>query len=288
MFIDDTMARILEIIKEHKAYPGKKRTGTFTTGIVSDIGKHKIFLFFAGSNHAGENAQEFLKKRSAELDRIQYMCDALPCNMPKNLAAIIINCLAHARRNFIDVEDHFPEQCAKVIASFAEIYKHDAEAKEQQMSDDERLAHHQKYSKPVMDELKTWCEQQIAEHLVEPNSGLGAAINYLLKHWDKLTQFLRVAGAALDNNIVEESLKIPIRLRKSAYFYATRYSAFIGSMLTSIILTAARAGANPVEYLTALQQYKTEVHKSPQDWMPWNYAEAILKLQPATVVAAAA
>jgi len=38
---------------------------------------------------------------------------------------------------------------------------------------------------------------------VEPNSGLGQAISYLLKHWEKLTLFLRQPGAPLDNSIVE-------------------------------------------------------------------------------------
>jgi hypothetical protein len=36
---------------------------------------------------------------------------------------------------------------------------------------------------------------------VEPNSGLGKAITYLLRHWKGLTAFLREAGAPLDNNV---------------------------------------------------------------------------------------
>ena len=50
--------------------------------------------------------------------------------------------------------------------------------------------------------------------LVEPNSGLGNAINYLLKHWEKLTLFLRKAGVPLDNNLVERALKKAILHRK--------------------------------------------------------------------------
>jgi hypothetical protein len=36
---------------------------------------------------------------------------------------------------------------------------------------------------------------RFAEHAVEPNSGLGQAISYMQKHWQKLTLFLRVPGA---------------------------------------------------------------------------------------------
>ena len=56
---------------------------------------------------------------------------------------------------------------------------------------------------------------------MEPNSGLGEAITYMLKHWKKLTLFLRKAGAPLDNNICERALKKVILHRKNAYFYAS-------------------------------------------------------------------
>ncbi len=58
-----------------------------------------------------------------------------------------------------------------------------------------------------MDKLHAWLEAQLAERRTEPNSGLGRAIGYLLRHWQPLTLFLRKAGAPLDNNIVERSLE---------------------------------------------------------------------------------
>ena len=42
-----------------------------------------------------------------------------------------------------------------------------------------------------MDKLHTWLEAQLAERRTEPNSGLGQAIGYLLRHWKPLTLFLR-------------------------------------------------------------------------------------------------
>ena len=53
---------------------------------------------------------------------------------------------------------------------------------------------------------------------VEPNSVLGQAISYMLKHWDKLTQFLKQAGAPLDNSICERALQRAILHRKNALF----------------------------------------------------------------------
>ena len=56
-----------------------------------------------------------------------------------------------------------------------------------------------------MDELRGWLAAQLKEKKVEPNSGLGKAIGYMLRHWQALTLFLREPGAPLDNNLVERA-----------------------------------------------------------------------------------
>ena len=48
--------------------------------------------------------------------------------------------------------------------------------------------------------------KQLAEQKTEPNSRLGKAIRYMLRHWMPLTLFLREPGAPIDNNIVEKIL----------------------------------------------------------------------------------
>jgi len=62
-----------------------------------------------------------------------------------------------------------------------------------------------------MTELKEWLTEQIEQHKVEPNSSLGEAIGYMLRHWDKLTLFLRQPGAPLDNNICTAKMPTSIR-----------------------------------------------------------------------------
>ena len=84
----------------------------------------------------------------------------------------------------------------------------EAECREQGLSGVPRLRRHQAESGPIMRELKAWMNRLLAERKVEPNSGLGKAFDYMLKRWDKLTRFLQVPGAALENNIVERSLKL--------------------------------------------------------------------------------
>jgi len=79
-----------------------------------------------------------------------------------------------------------------------------------------------------MGQLHQWLQDQLNEGRTEPNSGLGKAISYLLKHWRALTLFLRQPGAPLDNNICERALKKAILNRKNALFYKTLNGAQIG------------------------------------------------------------
>jgi transposase len=81
-----------------------------------------------------------------------------------------------------------------------------------------------------MEGLHKWLEAQLAEHTTEPNSGLGQAIRYLLRHWQPLTLFLRQAGAPLDNNLVERSLKRAVLHRKNSLFYRTLNGAQVGDL----------------------------------------------------------
>jgi hypothetical protein len=155
-------------------------------------------------------------------------------------------------------------------------YDHDDEAREQGLNAQERLAYHQKYSEPVFTTLKTWLEQQTAERLVEPNSSLGKASAYMLEHWATLTRFLTIPGAPLDNNVAERALKLCIRQRKNSLFYATEHSAYIASILTSVIATCVQAGVNALDYLVAVQEHRHQVFANPGAWLPWNYEAALV------------
>jgi transposase len=277
---DDTTMKVLELIKENKNKDKNSRTGIFTTGVVSIVGGKKIGLFFTGGKHAGENIVDVLKEREKNRERPIQMCDALSRNMPEGLETIVANCLAHARRKFVEVIDNFPQECRFVVTIFKNVYRNDAVAKEKGMSAEERLAFHQEHSGPLMEKLHRWCEQQFAKKTVEPNSGLGSAITYLFSnHWEELTRFLKVPGAPLDNNICEQALKRAILHRKNSLFYKTEHGAYVGDLFMSIIHTCKLMEVNPFEYLTVLQKYSANLFKNPQDWLPWNYKDNVSALE---------
>lgn len=266
---DDTTMKVLDFFKNQD--PEGERKGIFTTGIISVWQEHKIALFMTGNRHAGENLTRLLKNRSAQLASPIQMCDALSRNVSKEFETILSNCLTHARRQFVDIIDNFPEQCLHVIETMREIYKNDAIVKERKMSADQRLSFHQEHSKPLMDQLRQWGENQLAEKQVEPNSGIGKAIKYLLNHWEKLTCFLRVPGAPLDNNICERGLKYAILHRKNSLFYRSRRGAYVGDLFMSLIHTCQLSGVNPLDYLTWLLKNIQKIPDDPLEYMPWKY-----------------
>ena len=273
---DDTSMRVLSLDRDAAcdADIAAERTGVFTSGIVSIGEGHRVGLYFTGRKHAGENLADVLRQRAADLEAPIQMCDALSRNLPKlpeKLEIIVGHCLAHARRHFVEVTPNFPQECRFVLESLGEVYGYDEATRAQCMSPEQRLRFHQEHSGPVMDKLHVWLSAQFDERRVEPNSGLGTAISYMLKHWDRLTLFLRQAGAPLDNNVCERALKKSILHRKNSLFYKTRNGARMGDLFMSLIHTCELNGADPFDYLNQLQRHAEELKQTPSEWMPWNY-----------------
>lgn len=280
---DDTTVKILELMGERARQEALAdaeggadgRRGLYTSGVVALRDGHRVALFFSGRRHAGENLAQVLAHRAGELPPPIQMCDALSRNLPGELQTIRANCLAHARRRFVDVHDRFPEVCRHLLESLAVVYRNDAVARGRRLSPEDRLRFHQEASGPTMQELRGWLERQLGEKRTEPNSALGGAIGYTLKHWEELTLFLRQAGAPLDNNVCERALKKAILHRKNALFYKTQKGARVGDLFMSLIYTCQLNEANPFDYLTELQRHTDAIAACPERWMPWNYRDAL-------------
>ena len=159
---DDTGMRVLHMERE----PSDERTGVFTSGILSTGQGWKFALYFTGRQHAGENIAAVLQQRAAELPSPIQMCDALSRNVPKlsvGVEILLANCLAHGRRQFVEVAANFPDQCRYVLEMLGQVYGHDADARERELTPQQRLQLHRERSGPVMEQLHNWLEAQFAE-----------------------------------------------------------------------------------------------------------------------------
>ena len=274
---DDTTMRILDLRRSGTATAASvdpKRKGTFTSNLLAEVGTHPVALYFTGWQHAGENLGEVLRQRSSNLEPPIQMCDALSRNLTSEFKTILAHCLSHGRREFVAAAPNFPDECRHVLESLGKVYHVDAQAKEQKLNAEQRLVHHQTHSQPVMEQLRTWLQEQLDGKKAEPNSGLGQAINYMLKHWEPLTLFLRKAGAPLDNNACERALKMAILHRKNSLSYKTLNGAKTGDLFMTLINTCRLNGVNPFEYLLTIATHHEAAKLDPQAWLPWNYPKS--------------
>ena len=131
-----------------------------------------------------------------------------------------------------------------------------------------------------MKQIRDWGQQQLGSGEVEANGGLGKAISYFLRHFDGLTAFCTIEGAPIDNNLIEQALKLIIRGRKNSLCSSKPPAgAAIADVITSVIATAYQAEVNVFEYLVVLQRYQDQVKQQPECWLPWTYEDTIKALE---------
>ena len=280
LYSDDTPMKVLALMAERAKLEAAGKTpesrAIQTTAIVAALQpQRQVVLYFTGHKHAGQNMERVLSHRNPELPPPIQMSDALSSNFTGEFKTLAAKCLTHARRGAVDLIEVFPKEGRRVVDAMAQVYANNAHCKTEGMSDLQRLQYHQTHSQPVMQGLKKWIDEQFSQHLVEPNSSLGKALQYMLNHWEGLTLFLRVPGAPLDNNLCEQVLKRAIAHRKNSMFFKTVKGAATGDAFMSVIHTCNACGVNAFDYLQALQIHVKKVLAQTALWLPWNYREQL-------------
>jgi transposase len=266
IYFDDTKVKIINC----QPLKADKRKGIRTTAIVADLDDFRVALYVSGRDHAGDNVSDLLKNRPVELGIIIRMCDALKLNFTAVGEAIISICLVHGRRKFVDLKELHSEDCQPVLDVIGQVYAN--EARTQGLGPSERLLYHQLYSGHILEALKVWIEDRIEKRIVEPNSAVGSAYNYLLTHWSGLTQFLQTPKAPLDNNIVERALKLAVLQRKNSNYFRSDVGAFVSDVIMSILESCRLNGVEPFGYLVAAIENQRALRSSPEQWLPWVWA----------------
>lgn len=279
LFWDDGHNKILSLPKKSKH--------CYTTVITGKLEGKIIRILYTNEKQAGKEIEGMLGNRKINKPFFS-MTDALQNNFPKKTSDqllafwVVCFCLVHGRRRFYELCDSFPVEAKFVLKCLTEIYANEANCKRQNLSDQERLIYHQTHSKPIMEALHVWMNNQLLyfKNTVESNGPLAQAIAYWLKRWDHLTQFLRVAGAPIDNSISERLVKCTKLYIKNSYFYKTSNGARIGDVCMSLIFTCESNGINPHEYLLVLRANQVAVQANPDAWLPWNYKQTMSTADP--------
>ena len=155
-------------------------------------------------------------------------------------------CWAHVRRKFFDFHHATGSPiAAEVLRRIAELYQ--IEARIRGRPPGQRAQIRQAESRPLVEAIKTWLEQQLAR--VSAKSALAQAIRYALRHWQGLALFLEDGRVEIDSNTVERTIR-PIKLgAKNHLFAGSDGGAENWAVIASLIQTAKLNDVEPFAYL---------------------------------------
>lgn len=129
-----------------------------------------------------------------------------------------LNCMAHARRKFVDARDMHKRYADEFIALAAKLYRIEKRAKAWELSHEERYSFRIKRSEPVLIEMKNWLDERKKENLT-PKMKISEAVNYCLNHWPGLIKYIEDGKFEIDNNPVERSIR-PVAIGRKNFFFA--------------------------------------------------------------------
>ena len=177
--------------------------------------------------------------------------------------------MVHVRRGFYDLAKAKTPIATEALQRIAALYE--IEARVRGTSAAERLAVRQAESKPLVMDLRTWFEAQLAK--LPARGPLAEAIRYALNHWDGLGRFLEDGRIELDNNSVERAMRPVCLSRKNSLFAGSDEGGENWACLASLIETCKLNDVNPQAYFTDLLTRLVNgwSQKSIDELMPWHW-----------------
>ena len=154
-------------------------------------------------------------------------------------------CNMHARRYFVKALDGGDTRAALPLAAFKKLYEIEDQIRDRDVVD--KRTERQARSKPVYDELLSWCETHKPHE--PPSSPLGAALRYLTNHKIALRRFLDDGVIPIDNGIVERLHVRTAMTRKNFLFAGSDAGGQRAAVAYTILACCQLAEVNPVEYL---------------------------------------
>lgn len=253
-------------IKAGRKSKGKMKTGYFWP-ILGD--QEEIAFPFAASR-AEKVVREALGSFCGTLLTDGYKVYDKYC---KSLSTVThAQCWVHARRMFVKAEGAEAKLAGEALRQIAEIYKVEAQIKEQELSGDKKLAYRQQHTAPIVSDFFKWLNAVFAKQVLLPSNPFTKAANYALEREEPLSVFLKDPNLSPDTNEIERALR-PIPLgRKNWMFCWTEVGARYAGIIQSLIQSCRMQGVDPYTYLVdVLQRIEThparEVHLlTPRLW----------------------
>ena len=232
---DETGIAVLDKIKKqdtHQGYFWTYKTGTAPL----------IYYDYQPGRQASRPV-ELLSKFKGHLQTDGYVAyDSLP-----NKDIVVLNCMAHARRKFVDAQSNDRARADYALVEIGKLYKIEEECREQQFNLEQILIKRQEEAVPILAALGKWMEREYQQ--LRPQSPIAKAMAYSIKRWGKLSLYASTGHLQVDNNAIERCMRQVAITRKNYLFCGSHEAAKRAGLLYSLLVTCKLNEVNPYEWL---------------------------------------
>ena len=177
----------------------------------------------------------------------------------KNDAVTHAQCWTHARRQFVKAEASEPDAVAYVLELIGSLYRNEQHINEHALAEDAKLEYRSTHSKPVVEQIYAWVQEQRQRTDLLPKDPYSKALMYLANREVELSVYLSDPDVPIDTNHLERLIRpIPMGRRNWLFCWTELGAAQVG-VIQSLISTCKLHGINPFTYLVDVLQ-RIQIH----------------------------
>jgi transposase len=183
---------------------------------------------------------------------------------------ILVYCMAHARRKFVDALGDNKEKASYVLGQIQVLYALEEQMRQGSLSWKERTALRQEKAVPILERLEKWMDAQLLQ--VRPSSPLGKALAYAKPRWEGLSAYTKHGQIEIDNNLVENSIR-PLAIGRKNYLFAGSHKAAeMTAGMYSFMATCKKNNINELEWLKdVFERIQSHKQKDLYQLLPNNW-----------------
>ncbi|MBN1608592.1 MAG: transposase [Polyangiaceae bacterium] len=275
------IGRELAFESSRKSGDGPKQSlnTTVVTGRTDADDPSSLVVFYRSHlGSLGNLLEMLLARRRPDRRKLIIQADLSTTNLVTDPALTsrfdieLVGCAAHARRPFAQYEDQDPKYAPMVLALFGMLAIHEEALDRHGRNRENTLAVRGVDSRPMWERLKAACTV-LAQRWTKATP-LGVAARYIIKHYDRLTAYLRDPRLPATNNLRERLLRTEKLIEKSSMFRQSIEGRAVLDILRTILQTAVAAGAGPHEYLVdVLKAAPEDIEAHPEHYTPAAWAK---------------